>query len=108
MFRTQSSFGKTPDGAAVDLFTLANSHGVEIRVITYGATIVSIRTPDRSGQIADITLGYPAIDNYLVRSGYLGAVVGRYGNRIAHGRFTIDGREYTLATNNGANHLHGG
>src|SRR5262245_60153478 len=108
MFRTQTSFSRTPDGAAIDLFTLANAHGVEVRVITYGATIVGIRTPDRAGLIGDITLGYDTIDKYMNRTGYLGAVVGRYGNRIAKGRFTIDGTAYTLATNNGANHLHGG
>lgn len=76
--------------------------------MTYGAILVSIRTPDRSGRVADIALGFDSIDGYLTRSRYFGAVVGRYGNRIANGRFTIDGRTYQLPTNNGANHLHGG
>ena len=105
---TRTSFGTTADGKAVELFTLTNAHGVEIRAMTYGATIVSLRTPDRSGQLGDIVLGYPTLAGYLAQSPYFGAVVGRYGNRIAKGRFSLDGKAYQLATNNGPNHLHGG
>ncbi len=105
---THSTFGRMPDGAAVDLYTLTNAHGIEVRVATYGAILVSIRTPDRQGQFADIALGFDSLDDYRTRSRYFGAVVGRYGNRIARGRFTIDGRTFQLATNNGVNHLHGG
>ena len=104
----RSPFGRTADGTSVDLFTLTNARGVEIRVITYGAIITSIRTPDRNGRVADIVLGFDDIEGYLTRSRFFGAVVGRYGNRIGKGQFTIDGTTYRLATNNGANHLHGG
>jgi aldose 1-epimerase len=96
------------DDTLVDYYTLTNRHGVEVRAMTYGAVLVSIRTPDRHGRVADVTLGFDSLDAYLARSRYFGAVVGRYGNRIARGRFTIDGRTYQLAINNGANHLHGG
>jgi aldose 1-epimerase len=105
---TQGSFGTTADGKAVDLFTLTNAHGLEVRAMTYGATIVSLRVPDRKGSLDDIVLGYPSITGYLEKSPYFGAIVGRYGNRIARGRFTIDGTTYRLATNDGPNHLHGG
>jgi aldose 1-epimerase len=97
-----------PDGTTVDVFTLTNSRGVEIRAIAYGGIITSIRTPDRAGHFDDIVLGFDSLDGYLGASPYLGAIVGRYGNRIAKGRFTLDGRTYQLATNNGPNHLHGG
>ena len=105
---TRSSFGQMPDGVAVDLFTLTNSNGVEVRAITYGCIIVSLRVPDRDGRLDDIVLGYDSLDGYLKSSPYFGAVVGRYANRIAGGRFTLDGKAHTLATNNGPNHLHGG
>src|SRR5262252_1056697 len=105
---TQSSFGTMPDGTGVDLFTMTNAHGLEVRVITYGAAIASIRTPDRRGRLDDIVTGFDSLDLYLTRSRYFGAVVGRYANRIAHARFTLDGHLYELAANNGANHLHGG
>ena len=101
-------FGTTPDGRAVELFTLTNAHGIEVRAMTYGATIVSIKTPDRDGHLGDIALGFDSLSGYLTESPYFGAVVGRYGNRIAKGRFTLDGTIYHLATNNGPNHLHGG
>lgn len=104
----RTPFGAMPDGAPVDLFTLTNPAGLEVRAISYGAVLVSIRTPDRTGRLADIVLGFDALDGYLTRSRYFGALVGRYGNRIANGRFTIDGRTFQLATNNGTNHLHGG
>src|SRR6266511_178088 len=105
---TRTAFVTTADGTAVDLFTLTNARGVEVRAMTYGATIVSLRTPDRGGRLGDIVLGYPTLAGYLAQSPYVGAVVGRYGNRIARGRFSLDGKSYQLATNNGPNHLHGG
>ena len=105
---TRAPFGATPDRAAVEIFTLTNPNGTEVRAISYGAILVSIRTRDRAGRLGDVTLGFDDLEGYLTRSRYFGAVVGRYGNRIANGRFTIDGRTFRLATNNGANHLHGG
>ncbi len=105
---TRTAFGTTADGKPVELFTLTNAHGVEVRAMTYGATIVSLRTPDRGGRLGDIVLGHPTLAGYLAQSPYFGAVVGRYGNRIAKGRFSLDGKAYQLATNNGPNHLHGG
>jgi aldose 1-epimerase len=108
MRREQGLFGRLPDGRPVTVYTLAGSGGVEIRVIDYGATILSIVAPDRDGRPGDIVLGYDDLASYLDASPYLGAVVGRYGNRIAAGRFTLDGVEHQLTTNDGANHLHGG
>jgi len=105
---TQSFFGQMPSGDRIDVFTLTNEHGLEVRAITYGGIIVSIRTPDRSGHLDDIVLGYDSLRGYLKDSPYFGAIVGRYGNRIAKGRFTLEGKTYQLATNNGPNHLHGG
>src|SRR3954470_1734866 len=105
---TQSSFGTMPDRTTIDLFTLTNAHGLEVRVITYGAVIVSIKAPDRRGRFEDIVTGFDTLDGYLTRSRFFGAVVGRYANRIAGGRFTLDGKSYELAANNGKNHLHGG
>jgi aldose 1-epimerase len=102
------SFGRLADGTDIGLFTLTNAQGLEVRAITYGAILVSIRVPDRRGVPADVVLGFDDLQGYLDRSRYFGAVVGRYGNRIARGRFTLDGRTFQLATNNGANHLHGG
>ena len=101
-------FGVTDDGVPVELFTLTNSNGIELRVMSYGATIVSLRAPDRDGRLDDVVLGHDDLAGYERDSQYFGAVVGRYANRIARGRFTLDGVEYTLATNNGPNHLHGG
>src|SRR6185295_18875208 len=105
---TPASFGHLPDGTEVGLFTLTNARGVEIRAIAYGATLLSIRTPDRNGRLADIALGFDDLEACLTRSRLFGAVVGRYGNHIAIGRFTLDGHTFQLATNNGTNHLHGG
>jgi aldose 1-epimerase len=105
---TQAPFGAMPGGAPVNLFTLKNSHGVEVRAMTYGATIVSIRTPDRTGRFEDVVLGFDSFDPYLTRARFFGSVVGRYGNRIAGGRFMLDGQPVQLAVNSGTNHLHGG
>jgi aldose 1-epimerase len=96
------------NGTTIEQFILANSNGIEIRAISYGGIITSITTPDRSGASADIVLGFSSIDGYLADHPYFGAIVGRYANRIACGRFTIDGKNYSLATNNAAHHLHGG
>lgn len=103
----REAFGSV-DGIAVEQFTLTNKNGVEVRAITYGGIITSIKTPDRAGAMGDIVLGFDSLDGYLAGHPFFGAIVGRYGNRIAKGRFTIDKQEYKLATNNGPNHLHGG
>lgn len=105
---SRAPFGVLPDGKAVDVFTLTNPNGMEVRAITYGGIIVSLRVPDRDGRLGDIVLGYDSLDGYLEDSPYFGAIVGRYANRIAKGRFSLDGHVYSLATNNGPNHLHGG
>jgi aldose 1-epimerase len=102
------AFGKTKDGTAADLYVLANKNGVEASVTNYGATLVGVKTPDRSGNLADITAGYDDVAGYEAGRSYFGATVGRYANRIAHGEFTLNGVKYTLAKNNGQNHLHGG
>jgi aldose 1-epimerase len=102
-------YGRTPEGTEVEIFTLKNSSGVIVRVITYGCIITSIRTPDRNGKIGEITLGFDSLEGYLGRHPYFGALVGRVANRIAAGRFVLEGREYTLACNEKQrNHLHGG
>ena len=105
---TRAPFGKLPDGSAVEAFTLTNPSGMEVRAITYGAIITHLKTKDRAGKLDDIVLGYDDLDGYVKQNPYFGAIVGRYGNRIANGQFTIDGKAYTLAKNNGPNHLHGG
>jgi aldose 1-epimerase len=101
-------FGTTRDGQSVEAFTLTNAHGLELSAITYGGIIVSLRTPDRSGRLDDIVLGFDDLDGYLTDSPYFGAIVGRYANRIAGGRLTLDDVTYQLATNDGEHHLHGG
>ena len=105
---TRAPFGTTPTGDSVELFTLTNRNGLELRVMTYGGIIVSLKVPDRKGVLDDIVLGYDSLAGYLRESPYFGAIVGRYGNRIAKGHFTLDGKTYTLAVNNGPNALHGG
>jgi aldose 1-epimerase len=105
---THAPFGQLTDGATVDVFTLTNAGGMEVRTIPYGAIIVSIKVPDRNGRLEDVVLGFDTLDGYANHRTFFGAVVGRYGNRIANGRFTLDGKTYELATNNGPNHLHGG
>jgi aldose 1-epimerase len=105
---TKSEFGKMPDGRAVDIYTL-KSDGIEARIMTYGARTVSIKTADRDGKMGDVVLGYSAFDGYLAdKSTYFGAIVGRYGNRIAKGKFSLDGHSYQVPVNNNGNSLHGG
>jgi aldose 1-epimerase len=104
----KSKFGKMPDGREVELYTLTNASGMKARIMTYGAILVSLEVPDRNSKLGDITLGYDTLDGYIKESPYFGAIVGRYANRIARGRFTLNGVEYRLATNDGKNHLHGG
>jgi aldose 1-epimerase len=104
----RAPYGTTAQGRAVSIYTLRNSHGMELRVLDYGGIIVSLKALDRFGRFDDIVLGFDSLEQYMRSSPYFGAIIGRYGNRIAHGRFTLDGRTYTLATNNGPNHLHGG
>jgi aldose 1-epimerase len=105
---SRAPFGRLPDGREVDVFTLTNAGGVEVRAITYGGVIVSLRVPDRSGHVEDVVLGYDDLGGYLEKSPYFGAVVGRFANRIAGGRFTLDGRAHQLTINEPPNHLHGG
>ncbi len=104
----KSSFGRTADGQEVDLFTLTNSQGVKVKVATYGGIVTSVQTPDRTGKLGEIALGFDSLEDYLKGHPYFGAICGRVANRIAKGKFTIDGVEYQVATNNGDNHLHGG
>lgn len=110
---TKSVFGQLPDGRQVDVYQLTNANGIELRVANYGGTILSLKTPDREGNVDDIVLGFNSLDEYLSdeyrkANPYFGAIIGRYGNRIAEGQFTLEGETYTLATNDGDNHLHGG
>lgn len=104
----KESFGKLPDGTPVDVYTLTNKNGVEAKITNYGATLTSVKVPDRNGKIDDVELGYDNIDGYLDKNPHLGAIAGRYANRIAKGEFKLGGKTYTLAKNNGPNHLHGG
>jgi aldose 1-epimerase len=105
---TKTSFGKTVAGENVDLYTLRNAHGVEAKITNYGGILISLKVPDRNGKFDDVVLGFNNLDDYLKGHPYFGALIGRYGNRIAKGRFTLNGVEYKLAVNNGENHLHGG
>jgi len=104
---TKQPFGKTPDGTPVQLYTLSDGT-MEARIMTYGATVVSLKTPDRAGHLADVVLGYDSLDKYIAKSPYFGATIGRYGNRIAHAEFQLDGKTYSLPKNDGDNSLHGG
>ena len=106
---TKKPWGKTSDGAAVELYTLTNANGMQVSISDYGALVTSLLVPDRDGKLEDVVLGYETVDDYIKDSPYFGAVVGRYGNRIAKGSFTLDGKTYDkLAINNEPNHLHGG
>ena len=110
----KEAYGKLPDGTQIDQYTLSNPNGLKVKIITYGAIMTAVETPDRNGKIENITLYRDSLADYMeMKDGkpttpYFGATVGRYGNRIAKGRFTLDGKEYTLAVNNGPNALHGG
>ena len=105
---TQAPFGRTADGHPVEIYTLRNSQGAEARIMTYGGIVQSLSVPDKSGKLADVVLGYDQLQGYVDKNPYFGALIGRYGNRIAGGKFTLAGRTYTLTTNNGPNSLHGG
>jgi aldose 1-epimerase len=105
---SRAPYGRTPEGASVDVYTLTNANGLEVRAITYGAYVVSLKVPDRQGRLDDVVLGFDTLDGYLKSGSHMGSVVGRYGNRIANAKFTLDGKTYALAANDGANHLHGG
>ncbi len=105
---SDGSFGFMPDSTEVKYFVLANSSGMEMTVLNFGGIITSLKTPDRDGKMADIVLGFDNLQDYLDQSPYFGAIIGRYGNRIAKGKFTLDSTNYSLAVNNIGNHLHGG
>jgi aldose 1-epimerase len=105
---TAKPFGKTTDGRSIQLYTLVNRAGMRVAIATFGGTVLNLFAPDRSGRMGDIALGFSTIEPYFAKSPYFGALIGRYGNRIAKGRFTLDGNTYQLAKNNGPNALHGG
>ncbi|RJF91510.1 aldose epimerase family protein [Sphingomonas cavernae] len=104
----RASFGTLPDGRAVEAVTLTNGNGVSARVIAYGATLQALEMPDREGRKADVLLGYPTLDGYVEKRDYFGSTVGRFANRIAGGKFSLDGKQYQTTLNEGANALHGG
>src|SRR5258707_9575321 len=105
---TKKTFGKTPGGQPVDLYMLTNKNGAEASITNFGGALVTLKMPDRYGKLADLILGFDNVDGYVNDKSYFGALVGRYGNRIAHAQFVLDGKTYTLAKNNGENSLHGG
>ena len=104
----ERTFGTTTEGVDVKLYTLRNSHGAEVSICNYGGLVTSLKVPDKNGSFGDVVLGYDNLADYIKSSPYFGALIGRYGNRIAKGQFSLDGKDYTLATNNGPNTLHGG
>jgi aldose 1-epimerase len=101
-------FGQAPDGTPVQLYTLRNTRGSEAKICNYGGIVTSLKVADKHGKFSDVVLGYDHLDGYLKKSPHFGCLVGRYGNRIAKGKFTLNGKEYKLAVNNGPNSLHGG
>jgi aldose 1-epimerase len=101
-------FGRLPDGRSVIRYTLSNPQGIRMQVINYGLIVTSLEVPDANGKVADVVLGFDTLDEYVERNPYFGCVVGRYANRINNGRFTLEGRNVNLATNDGHHHLHGG
>jgi aldose 1-epimerase len=105
---SKSLFGTTPDGKEVYQFTLKNKNGLICKILNFGGIVTSLEVPDRSGKLADVVLGFDTLEPYFTNPSYFNAIIGRYGNRIAGGKFTLEGKEYTLAVNNGPNHLHGG
>ncbi len=104
----KAAFGKLPDGTEIESYTLYNSRGASAKVVTYGATLTELYVPDRHGKMGDVVLGFDDLQGYLGQHPYFGGTIGRYGNRIAKGKFTLDGKEYQLFLNNGPNSLHGG
>ena len=104
----RNPFGKTPDGAPTEVFTLEGDGGAVVRISNYGGVIISAVVPGRNGEKADVVLGFSTLEGYLADKSFQGALIGRYANRIAKGRFALDGQSYALATNSGPNHLHGG
>jgi len=104
----KSAFGKMPDGRDIDLYTLTGPKGMRVRVITYGATLISVEAPDKAGKVADVTLGFDKVEDWIKNQGSFGASIGRYANRIAKARFTLDGKTYQLTANMGEHQLHGG
>ena len=105
---TKASFGKTPDGVEIESYTLHNAQGASAKIITFGATLTELMMPDRDGKMGDVVLGFDNLPQYVAKGPFFGTTVGRYANRIAKGRFTLDGKEHQLAINNGPNSLHGG
>ncbi|HKI70504.1 MAG TPA: galactose-1-epimerase, partial [Verrucomicrobiae bacterium] len=97
-----------PDGRKVEIYALRNSRGMEARILTYGGIVQSLKVPDRNGYLGDVVLGYNDLPDYLTNSPYFGALIGRYGNRIAKGKFTLDGHQYSLPISDPPNSLHGG
>ena len=105
---TKVDFGKTPDGKAVEIYTLRNAKGAEAKIMTYGGIVQSLKVPDRNGKLEDVVLGYDDLAGYIKETPYFGALIGRYGNRIGGAKFSLEGKTYTLAGNNHGNSLHGG
>jgi aldose 1-epimerase len=104
----KAKYGATQEGTVIDVYTLTNKNGMVAKVITYGALLTELHVPDRNGKLADVALGFPKLEQYMGDHPYFGATIGRVGNRIAKGTFSLNGKTYTLAANNGPNHLHGG
>src|ERR1019366_5125609 len=104
----KQAYGKMPDGAAVELYSLTNANGMKAGIITYGGTVVSLTAPDRKGKFADVVLGMDNLAGYMKATAFFGALIGRYGNRIGHAQFTLDGNAYKLPANDNGNMLHGG
>jgi len=104
----KEEFGAMPDSVPVDAYTLTNSHGLEARIVNFGGILQSLRVPDRNGRLDDVVLGFDSLEPYFINEPYFGAIIGRYGNRIANGKFTLGRKEYSLPKNDGQNILHGG
>src|SRR5581483_10776155 len=104
----KSAYGKTPDGTEVSLFTLTNAKGMQAQITHFVGIVVSLKVPDKQGKLADVVLGYDSLDGYLKNPTYFGAIIGRYGNQIAHRRFELERKTYTLTKNNDENSVHGG
>lgn len=105
---SKQTFGTTKDGSQIDLYTLTNKNNMQVMISTFGGTILSIKVPDKNGRFIDVVLGYDKLENYELQDKYIGALIGRHGNRIKKGHFSLNGKEYQLYCNDGNNHLHGG